>query len=122
MTRSDWVFRRGLKDAYGPDAPPLTSAELERWKRPFRVAGTAAAFKAMLPSGVAGWTLADLRRVRNVRVLVAWGAEDTVDPVSAGRDAARALRAPFVLLPRAGHLSMLVAPREVADAVRRLAG
>jgi pimeloyl-ACP methyl ester carboxylesterase len=122
LTGWDWIFRRGLRTAYGPNAPPLTDAELERWERPFRVAGTAAAFKQMLPHGIPGWTLGDLRHVRGVRTIVAWGAQDTVDSVSAGRASARALRAPFVLLPRAGHLSMLVDPRGVVRSVERVSG
>jgi pimeloyl-ACP methyl ester carboxylesterase len=120
LTGWDWLFRRGLRSAYGPNAPLLTHSELEGWERPFRVAGTAAAFKQMLPGGIPGWTLDDLRRVRGVRTVVAWGADDTVDSVSAGRTSARALRAPFVLLPGAGHLSMLVDPAGVADAVGRV--
>ena len=92
----------GAARAYGPAAPPLTAAAIDRWQRPFRVAGTAAAFKQMLPNGIAGWTLADLARVHGVRTVVAWGAHDTVDSVAAGRRSAQTLRAPFVLLPGQG--------------------
>ena len=122
VTGSDWIFRKGLKGAYGPAAPRLTRSDIAGWQRPFRVAGTAAAFKQMLPHGIQGWTLADLRRVHGVRTIVAWGAHDTTDDVAAGRTTAKALRAPFVLLPRAGHLSMLVDPAGVARAVRDAAG
>ncbi len=122
LTGSDFLFRKGLHQAYGPDGPPLTKSELDSWQRPFRVAGTAQAFKEMLPHGIAGWTPDDLRRVHGVPVVVAWGALDDVDSVAAGRRSARLLRARFVLLPRAGHLSMLVAPKGVAAAVERLAG
>jgi pimeloyl-ACP methyl ester carboxylesterase len=121
LTRSDWIFRKGLRSAFGPAGPKLSETEVERWERPFRVAGTADAFKEMLPHGIQGWTLADLRRVHGVRVLVAWGAKDTNDSVSAGRTTAAALRAPFVVLPRSGHLSMLVDPRGVARAIERIA-
>jgi len=121
VTGSDWLFRTVLQRAYGPAAPPLTAAAIDRWQRPFRVAGTAAAFKQMLPNGIAGWTLADLARVRGVPVVVAWGAHDTVDSVAAGRRSAATLHAPFVLLPRAGHLSMLADPQGVVAAVERIA-
>lgn len=104
------------------DGPPLTHAEIERWQRPFRVAGTAQALKGMLPHGIPGWTDADLRRVHGVPAAVAWGALDTVDAVSAGRRTAKLLHAPFVLLPRAGHLSMLDDPRGVVAAVARIPG
>jgi pimeloyl-ACP methyl ester carboxylesterase len=122
VTGSDWIFRKGLKAAYGPSAPHFTDAEVDDWQRPFRVAGTAAAFKQSISHGIQGWTTADLRRVRGVRTVVAWGAHDTTDAVSEGRASARALRAPFVLLPNAGHLSMLADPTGVASAIRRAAG
>jgi pimeloyl-ACP methyl ester carboxylesterase len=121
VTGWDYLFRKGLHEAYGPSGPPITQAEIERWERPFRVAGTAQAFKEMLPNGIAGFSPGDLRRVHGVRVVVAWGALDTVDSVAAGRRTARLLRAPFVLVPGAGHLSMLVAPRRVAAAIARVA-
>ena len=116
ITGSDWIFRKGLKSAYGPYAPRLTDQEVERWQRPFRVAGTAAAFKQMIPHGIQGWSLDDLARV-HVPTLVVWGAHDTIDTVSEGRASAKTLGAPFVLLPRAGHLSMLSEPVGVAQAV-----
>lgn len=122
LTSWNWIFHRGLQAAYGPYGPKLTHAELERWERPFRVQGTARAFAQLLPHGIQGYKLADLRRVKNVPVLVIWGAKDTTDPVSAGRASAAALRAPFVLLPKAAHLSMLVYPGAIARAVDRLAG
>lgn len=116
VTSSDWIFRKGLKGAYGPEAPHFTDQALQLWQRPFRVAGTAAAFKQMISHGIQGWTLADLPHV-HVPALVVWGAEDTTDSVSAGRTTAKALGAPFVSLPRTGHLSMLVDPIGVANAV-----
>ena len=116
ITGSDWVFRKGLKGAYGPNAPRFTDQALELWQRPFQVAGTAAAFKQMISHGIQGWTLDDLPRV-HVPTLVVWGALDTTDDVSAGRTTAKALGAPFVLLPGAGHLSMLADPVGVATAV-----
>lgn len=122
VTGWNWVFRRGLASAYGPNGPKLTQTELDRWERPFRVAGTAQAFAQMLPHGIQGYALDDLRRVKGVPVVVAWGENDTTDSVQAGRTTAKALRAPFILLPRAAHLSMLVDPGGVARAIERVAG
>jgi pimeloyl-ACP methyl ester carboxylesterase len=122
LTGWDFLVRRILGSAYGPNGPPLTHAEVARWERPFQVAGTAQAFREMLPHGIPGWKPADLRAVHGVRALVVWGAHDTTDPVSAGREAARLLRAPFLLLPRSAHLSMLVSPQGVAAAIERIAG
>ncbi len=120
VTRSDWVFRRGLNEAYGPTAPHLDDMELDRWQRPFEVAGIASAFRQMIRNGIQGWTLADLHRVR-VPSVVAWGSRDTIDDVGAGRASATALRAPFVLLPQTGHLSLLTDPAGVAGAIERAA-
>lgn len=118
-TGSDWIVRKALATAYGPHAPRPSDAELERWQQPFRVDGTEGAFRSMLGNGLQGFRLADLRGVRVPR-LVVWGAEDHVDEVSAGRASARALGTRFVLVPRAGHLSMLANPRAVAAAIETL--
>jgi pimeloyl-ACP methyl ester carboxylesterase len=120
ITTSDLIFRAGLKEAYGPNAPRITDQDLDRWQRPFRVAGTAGAFKQMIPHGIQGWTLGDLAHVQ-VPALVVWGGHDTTDDAAAGRTSARTLRAPFVLLPRAGHLSMLGDPVGVAQAIEHAA-
>ena len=114
-TGSDWIFRRGLAGAY-PNHPPLTREFLDEWERPFKVQGTLDALRAMLPYGIQGFQLTQLRAV-HTRALVLWGAQDTVDSVSAGRRSAQALRAPFRLIAGAGHLSMLSAPQAVARAV-----
>ena len=84
--------------------------------------GTAAAFHRLLGYGIQGYGVRELRRVHVPR-LVVWGAHDTVDAVSSGRQAAADLRTRFVLLPDTGHhLSMLVDPRGVARAVEGAAG
>jgi pimeloyl-ACP methyl ester carboxylesterase len=114
-TSSDWIFRRGLADAY-PNHPSFTREFLEEWERPFKVRGTLDAFRAMLRYGIQGFQLTQLRSVRTP-ALVVWGALDTVDSVSAGRRSAQALRAPFRLVAGAGHLSMLSAPAAIARAV-----
>ena len=121
LTGSDWVFRRGLRSAWGPATPPFSKAFIDEWQRPFRVSGTAGAFKAMLRYGIQGVRPSTLRSVRIPR-LVVWGAHDTVDSVAAGRQTATLLRARFVVVPRAGHLSMLAAPTAVARAIARFTG
>jgi pimeloyl-ACP methyl ester carboxylesterase len=120
-TGSDWIVRRALASAYGPHHPKLDHAALEPWERPFRVEGTASAFRSLLGNGLQGFRLPQLRGVRVPRVVV-WGADDHVDEVGAGRTSARELRARFVLVPSAGHLSMLAQPAAVAAAIERLAG
>ena len=117
VTGSDWIFRRALRDALGPRHPAVGRAFLREWKRPFRVSGSEHAYRKLLSYGIQGFRLGDLRSVRSTPALVLWGADDTVDPVSAGRRSARALHARFVLLPRTGHLSMLGDPAGLARAV-----
>jgi pimeloyl-ACP methyl ester carboxylesterase len=119
-TGSDWIFRRGLRSAWGP-RNRIPQSAVDEFERPFRVSGTASAFVSMLGHGIQGVSTATLAHVR-VRVLVAWGSEDTVDSVSAGRRTAAIMRAPFVEIPRAGHLSMLARPALVAHAIDRVAG
>jgi pimeloyl-ACP methyl ester carboxylesterase len=116
----DWIFRRGLRSAWGSRSP-IPKAAVDEFERPFRVSGTASAFVSMLGHGIQGVSTATLSQVR-VRALVAWGSEDTVDSVSAGRRTATIMHAPFVTIPRAGHLSMLARPALVARAIERVTG
>jgi pimeloyl-ACP methyl ester carboxylesterase len=120
VTGSDWVFRRALRSAWG-SVRPFPKAVVDEFQRPFRVSGTAAAFKPLLALGIQGVSTATLQRVRVPR-LVIWGAQDRVDSVSAGRRTAKLLQARFDLVPAAGHLSMLAAPTAVAHAIGAFAG
>lgn len=117
----DWLFRRGLQSAWGTHAPHFTEAFVDAWELPFRVSGTASAFKSMLGNGIQGVSTATLQHI-TVRRLVVWGSEDTVDSVSAGRRTAVLMHATFVEIPDAGHLSMLAQPRAIAGAIGRFAG
>jgi pimeloyl-ACP methyl ester carboxylesterase len=120
VTGADFVFRRVLRSAWGKHAPHFADAVLDTWQLPFRVPGTADAFRSMLRYGIQGVSREVLRRVRVPR-LVVWGADDTVDSVAAGREAATLLRTRFVEIPNAGHLSMLAAPAAVARAIDEFA-
>jgi pimeloyl-ACP methyl ester carboxylesterase len=119
-TDSDWIVRRVLRNAWGKDPPRFDDPILDAWQAPFRIPGTAAAFKAMLRYGIQGVSKQTLQHVRVPR-LVLWGAADSVDSPSAGRATAHLLRARFVSIPTAGHLSMLAAPRAVARAIDEFA-
>ncbi len=116
LTRSDYVVRRALKMAYGPQHPRLDARELNRWTDQFRAQGARAGLQRMLRNGIVGFTNADLRKLK-IRAVVVWGENDTVDGLSAGRGAARDLGAQFVEIPDAGHLSMLDRPGLVASAI-----
>ncbi len=120
LTGWDWLFRRLLTAGYGRPGVRATDADVAEWQRPFRVEGTQAGLLSLARQGIVGLRLDDLRRVRTPS-LVVWGADDSFDSVAAGRASARALGAPFLLIPRAGHLSMVVAPAAVARSVERVA-
>ena len=117
-TGSDWIVRRVVGGAW--PHRKLTHAILAQFEAPFRVAGTDGAFRSLLGHGIQGVSRADLEHVRARRIVV-WGAEDTVDSVSAGRRTAAILHSRFVLVPNAGHLSMLGAPHAVAAAISHFA-
>jgi pimeloyl-ACP methyl ester carboxylesterase len=116
LTGADWLFRRGLASAWGQGKPPFTGPLIDEFERPFRVSGTAAALRSLLSYGIQGVSVKVLEHVRVPR-LVLWGAHDTVDSVSAGRRTAALLRARFLTVPRAGHLSMLASPAAVARGI-----
>ncbi|MBV8480342.1 MAG: alpha/beta hydrolase, partial [Actinobacteria bacterium] len=48
----DWLFRKGLRGAWGPTRAPFTHSFVDEWERPFRVAGTESAFVSMLGHGI----------------------------------------------------------------------
>jgi pimeloyl-ACP methyl ester carboxylesterase len=116
LLRSPWAVKRLIENAYGPNHPTITNTEIRRWTNPFRAKDARQALEGMAQHGIAGVTRQDLRQL-HVPALVVWGAKDDVDPVASGRQSARDLRARFVLIPNAGHLSMLVAPTAVARAI-----
>lgn len=118
-TGSDWIVRRVLGSAWGPSPHRFDKSFVDEFERPFRVSGTASAFTSMVGHGIEGVSSATLADVR-VPALVVWGQDDTVDSVSAGRRTAAIMHVPFVEIPGAGHLSMLVRPGLVARAIERL--
>jgi len=120
VTHSDWLVRKVLVQAYGPDRPPITSVQVDAFERPFRVQGTENGFHDLFRGGVQGLTLADLRKLKLPRIVV-WGQHDTVDDIKAGRTSAKALGVKLVVIPRAGHLSMLVEPAAVARTIASFA-
>lgn len=113
-TNWNWLFRRGLESAWGSSHFPATF--ISEFKRPFRVSGTASAFTSMLSHGIQGVSAATIASVSVPRV-VAWGSHDTVDSVVAGKHTAALMRARFVEIPNAAHLSMLAQPRAVARVI-----
>jgi pimeloyl-ACP methyl ester carboxylesterase len=119
-TSSDWLVRRVLRRAWRGHRPRLTHALLAVFERPFEVAGTSDAFRQIARHGIPGLSLRQLGRLRVPRAVV-WGAEDDVDSLAAGRRTAAALGVRPVVIPDAGHLSMLAEPARTATAIERAA-
>jgi pimeloyl-ACP methyl ester carboxylesterase len=116
LLRSPWAVKRIIENAYGPVHPKIDGAVIRRWTDQFRAKDARRALEGMAQHGIAGLTRQELRSL-HVPALVVWGASDDVDPVASGRQSARDLRAPFVLVHGAGHLSMLAAAKAVATAI-----
>lgn len=118
VSGSDWIVSRVLANAWGHGHPHFGHRLLSVFERPFRVDGTAGAMKKLAGGGIPGVSLESLRELRVPRAVV-WGAHDNVDSLASGRETARALHVPIVVVPNAGHLSMLANPRGVAAAIER---
>ena len=118
VTGSDWIVGRVLRNAWGPKPAPTGHATLAQFERPFRVEGTDSALRQLLAGGIPGLTLRRLARLRVARAVI-WGAEDNVDSLASGRGTAAALHTRLQIVPRAGHLSMLAAPRAIAERILR---
>ena len=116
VTGSDWIVGRVLRDAWGPKPAPRGHATLAQFERPFRVEGTASAFKQLVAGGIPGLTLRQLARLGIQRAVI-WGVEDNVDSLASGRSTAAVLHTRLQTVPQAGHLTMLAAPRETAERI-----
>lgn len=113
-SRWSWPVKRIIANAFGPDPHPQIPVHL--WTDQLRAEGAESAVRGMLKHGIAGLDRVTLQQA-HIDATVAFGANDSVDSPAAGRQTARDLRSPFVLIPRAGHLSMLGNPRAVAAAI-----
>jgi pimeloyl-ACP methyl ester carboxylesterase len=120
LTSSDWLVRRALRNAWGPNPPTFRHATLAQFERPFRVSGTAGELRKLVSRGLPGLSLDDLAKIRVPRAVI-WGAHDDVDSVSSGRASARALGVRLSLVPGAGHLALLSSPARVARLILRAA-
>jgi pimeloyl-ACP methyl ester carboxylesterase len=119
LPHSDWVVRRLLKNAYGPTHPALDATQINLWTDQFRAKDGRKALQGIAEHGIAGFTSEQLRAT-HLRALVIWGRNDNVDALSAGRQTAHDLQAALVVVPNAGHLSMITAAPRVAAAIARL--
>lgn len=112
----DYPARNILKNAYGPYRPPITHEMIDAWTRPLLADNTAKALLGMTKHGIAGFSRAELQ-AGTPPATVIWGELDTVDPIDRGRQTANDIHARFVVIPKAGHVSMLNNPAAVARAI-----
>jgi pimeloyl-ACP methyl ester carboxylesterase len=115
-TRWTWPVKQILANAYGPHHPRLDKAVAREWTKQFEAAGAERALETMAGRTLPGFPRASVQKLR-VRATVIWGSEDGIDDLRVGRQTAEDLHAPFVLIPKAGHLSLLSAPGPVARAI-----
>jgi pimeloyl-ACP methyl ester carboxylesterase len=124
VVRSDWLIRTIYSSQCGPACPRLDAAGVDRWRRPYEVAGAETGVWGALSHGVPGLTPARLGRLRSVALpkAVVYGAEDHVFASSSAADTARRVGAPRpTLIPGARHLTMIYSPAAVARSVEALA-
>ena len=121
VTGSDWIVGRVLRNAWGPKPAPTGHGTLEQFERPFRVQGTDSALRQLVAGGIPGLTLSRLAELHVARAVI-WGADDNVDSLVSGRRTAAALHTHLRTVPRAGHLSMLAAPRATTERILKFIG
>ena len=115
-TRWNWPVKEILANAYGPHHPPLDDALANRWTKQLEADGAEHALETMAGRTLPGFPRATIQAL-HVRATVVWGDEDNIDALEEGRQTAGDLHARFVLIPDAGHLSLLSAPGAVARAI-----
>jgi pimeloyl-ACP methyl ester carboxylesterase len=115
-TRWDWPVEQILARAYGPDHPTLDHTLVAEWTKQLQAAGAEHALETMVGRPLPGLTRAEIQKLR-VPATVVWGSKDGVDPLAEGRQTSGDLHAHFVLVPGAGHLSILTDPTAVARAI-----
>ncbi|MCO6003717.1 alpha/beta hydrolase [Actinoallomurus purpureus] len=123
VVRSDWLIRTIYSTQCGPSCPRLDAAGLDRWRRPYEVAGAESGVWGMLRYGVLGLTEDRLGLLRSVGVpkAVVYGAEDHVFAKDSAAETARRIGAPNpTLIAGARHLTLISAPSRVARAVEDL--
>ncbi|GAA1967313.1 alpha/beta hydrolase [Catenulispora subtropica] len=122
--RSDWVIRTIYDAQCGPACPRLDAAGVDRFRRPYQVAGAEQGLWTMVDS-VGGPGLPESRVAQLTGVClpkaVVFGKHDDVFPANAGSTVAARIGAPApTVIDGAHHLSFISHPAVVAAAVEEL--
>ena len=124
LIRSGWLIRSIYSSQCGPSCAPLDAAGVDRWRRPFQVAGAEDGVWGLLRAGVPGLAearVAQLSRVSLPKAVVFGADDDVFTKTSAAETAHRIGAPPPTLIPGARHLTMISSPSVVAAAVESLA-
>jgi pimeloyl-ACP methyl ester carboxylesterase len=124
VLRSDWVIRTIYDAQCGPACPRLDAAGVDRFRRPYQVAGAEQGLWSMIDS-VGGPGLPEARvgqlAAACVPKAVVFGRQDDVFPADAAATVAARIGAPEpTVIDGAHHLSFISHPAAVAAAVEGL--
>ncbi|MFL6110128.1 MAG: alpha/beta fold hydrolase [Catenulispora sp.] len=125
VLRSDWAIRSVYAAECGPACPKLDAAGVERFRRPYQVAGAEAGLWNTLDHiggpGLPASRVAQLAQSCLPKA-VTFGAEDSQFPADAPYSVAARIGAPApTVIPGAHHLSLVSHPARVAATVEALA-
>lgn len=124
VLRSDWVIRTIYGQECGPTCPSLDAAGVERFRRPYQVAGAEAGLWTMLSTyGGPGLPASRVAQLDGTCLpkAVTFGADDSMFAADAPESVARQIGAPApTVIPGAHHLSLVSHPAAVAAAVEAL--
>jgi pimeloyl-ACP methyl ester carboxylesterase len=125
VLRSDWGIRTIYASECGPACPRLDAAGVERFRRPYQVAGAEQGLWDTLDTvggpGLPASRLAQLTKVC-VPKAVTFGAQDSMFAANAPQSVAANIGAPApTVIPGAHHLSLVSHPAQVAASVEALA-
>lgn len=120
VTRSPSLARRGIRAQCGSPCPAATPRLAEAWMRPLRQGAAEEALRAVAAQPILALEERQVRAITVPRAII-WGAEDRSTGGSLAATRRNLHDPPTVVLPRAGHLSMLADPVGFAAALDRFA-
>jgi len=126
VLRSDWAIRTIYASECGPACPRLDAAGVERFRRPYQVAGAEQGLWDTLDTvggpGLPASRLAQLKQLCLPKA-VTFGAQDSMFPADAPDSVAANIGATApTVIQGAHHLSLVSHPAQVAASVDALAG
>lgn len=122
-TRWSWPGSAIFADQCGSSCAGSSPAFIDAWMRPLRKRDAERALPKIAAAGVLHLTPDEVRRIRVPRGII-WGAEDATSggSLAGAREHFRrdGREAPLVIVPQAGHLSMVADPEGFASGIETL--